>query len=282
MVQEYGKYFGMNTVCFRGGCLTGPNHAGAELHGFLAYLIKCIVTNKHYNVFGYKGKQVRDNIHSWDLVNMFWHYHQNPIPGSVYNAGGGRDNATSILEAIDSVNSILSEINSDHKHWNDFTILEENRIGAHANFKNSRSVGIEIVSIGGLILKDGKYIYGKGSVYKGGSENVVDLGYTYNGYRYYEDISDVQADALTTLLKEIIQRNPEIKVNFTKSYESIYKNVFGLPGIPVKGNKYNTIKPNGGTTGDDSGIFIHATAKGGTHTDTFPSMKMLNVLKNLI
>ena len=131
MVQEYGKYFGMNTVVFRGGCLTGPNHAGAELHGFLAYLIKCIVTGKHYNVFGYKGKQVRDNIHSWDLVNMFWHYHQNPIPGSVYNAGGGRSNSTSILEAIDSVNSILSDMNPKHKPWNDFTILEENRIGDH-------------------------------------------------------------------------------------------------------------------------------------------------------
>lgn len=131
MVQEYGRYFGMNTVCFRGGCLTGPNHAGAELHGFLAYLIKCIVTNKHYNVFGYKGKQVRDNIHSWDLVNMFWHYHQKPIPGAVYNAGGGRDNSTSILEAIDSVNKILKEINPSHTEWNDFTILDEARIGDH-------------------------------------------------------------------------------------------------------------------------------------------------------
>jgi len=131
MVQEYGRYFGMNTVVFRGGCLTGPNHQGAELHGFLAYLIKCIVTNRHYNVFGYKGKQVRDNIHSWDLVNMFWHYHQNPIPGAVYNAGGGRDNSTSILEAIDSVNQILSEKDPSHTPWNDYTILDDNRIGDH-------------------------------------------------------------------------------------------------------------------------------------------------------
>jgi CDP-paratose 2-epimerase len=131
MVQEYGKYFGMNTVCFRGGCLTGPNHAGAELHGFLAYLIKCIVTGKHYNIFGYKGKQVRDNIHSWDLVNMFWHYHQNPIPGAVYNAGGGRENSTSILEAIDSVNRILTEINPLHETWKNYNVLEENRIGDH-------------------------------------------------------------------------------------------------------------------------------------------------------
>lgn len=131
MVQEYGRYFGMNTVVFRGGCLTGPNHQGAELHGFLAYLIKCIVNNKHYNIFGYKGKQVRDNIHSDDLVSMFLEYHKNPKPGAVYNAGGGRENSTSILEAIDSANSILKEINPKHKDWNDYTILEDNRIGDH-------------------------------------------------------------------------------------------------------------------------------------------------------
>ena len=107
MVQEYGKYFGMNTVSFRGGCLTGPRHQGAELHGFLSYLIKQMVHNGDYTVFGYKGKQVRDNIHSFDLVNMFWHYIQNPRPGEVYNAGGGRGNDTSILEAIATVNSIL-------------------------------------------------------------------------------------------------------------------------------------------------------------------------------
>jgi CDP-paratose 2-epimerase len=131
MVQEYGRYFGMNTVVFRGGCLTGPNHAGAELHGFLSYLIKCIVNRKHYNVFGYKGKQVRDNIHSWDLVNMFWHYHQNPIPGAVYNAGGGRENSTSILEAIETVNKTIQSIYPEHEWWNDYTILDENRIGDH-------------------------------------------------------------------------------------------------------------------------------------------------------
>jgi CDP-paratose 2-epimerase len=85
MVQEYGKYFGLNTVCFRGGCLTGPNHKGAELHGFLSYLIKCIITDKDYTIFGYKGKQVRDNIHSSDLVDMFWEYHLNPKQGVVYN-----------------------------------------------------------------------------------------------------------------------------------------------------------------------------------------------------
>nr|MCU0391561.1 NAD-dependent epimerase/dehydratase family protein [Thermoflexibacter sp.] len=90
MVQEYGRYFGMKTGVFRGGCLTGPNHSGAQLHGFLSYLMKCAITGNHYTVFGYKGKQVRDNIHSWDLVNMFWHFYLNPREGEVYNAGGGR------------------------------------------------------------------------------------------------------------------------------------------------------------------------------------------------
>ena len=125
MCQEYGKYFGMNVGIFRGGCLTGPNHAGAELHGFLSYLVKCIVTNKPYTIFGYKGKQVRDNIHSWDLVNMFWHFHQNPKQGEVYNAGGGRNNSTSILEAIDTINRIAET------NWSNYTISEKNRIGDH-------------------------------------------------------------------------------------------------------------------------------------------------------
>lgn len=131
MVQEYGRYFGMNTVVFRGGCLTGPNHAGAELHGFLSYLMKCIVNEKPYTIFGYKGKQVRDNIHSWDLVNMFWHYHQNPKPGSVYNAGGGRENSTSILEAIDKANEILINKGIKSKAWNNYKIDPQNRIGDH-------------------------------------------------------------------------------------------------------------------------------------------------------
>lgn len=125
MCQEYGKYFGMNVGVFRGGCLTGPNHAGTELHGFLSYLVKCIVNDKPYKIYGYKGKQVRDNIHSWDLVNMFWHFHQNPKQGEVYNVGGGRDNSTSILEAIDSINKI------GKTNWSNYTILEENRIGDH-------------------------------------------------------------------------------------------------------------------------------------------------------
>ena len=125
MCQEYGKYFDMNVGIFRGGCLTGPNHAGAELHGFLSYLVKCIVNDKPYTIFGYKGKQVRDNIHSWDLVNMFWHFHQNPKQGEVYNVGGGRDNSTSILEAIDTINRIAVT------NWYNYTISEQNRIGDH-------------------------------------------------------------------------------------------------------------------------------------------------------
>ena len=131
MVQEYGQYFGMNTVVFRGGCLTGPNHAGSELHGFLSYLMKCIVNEKPYTIFGYKGKQVRDNIHSWDLVNMFWHYHMNPKPGAVYNAGGGRENSISILEAIDKANDILIRKGVKSKSWTNYKIDPQNRIGDH-------------------------------------------------------------------------------------------------------------------------------------------------------
>lgn len=100
LVQEYGRYFGMKTASFRGGCLTGPNHAGAELHGFLAYLMKCAVTGGPYTIFGYKGKQVRDNIHSYDLVTAFDQFYRKPRMGEVYNIGGGRENSCSILEAI--------------------------------------------------------------------------------------------------------------------------------------------------------------------------------------
>ncbi len=86
LVQEYGRYFGLKSACFRGGCLTGPGHSGAELHGFLAYLVQCAVTDTPYTVYGYKGKQVRDNIHSYDLVSGFWHFFQNPRIGEVYNS----------------------------------------------------------------------------------------------------------------------------------------------------------------------------------------------------
>jgi CDP-paratose 2-epimerase len=124
MVQEYGKYFGMKTAVFRGGCLTGPNHSGAQLHGFLAYLMKCAISNTHYTIFGYKGKQVRDNIHSYDLVNMFWHFYQNPRNGEVYNAGGGRHANCSMLEAI----TICEQISGNKISY---SYQETNRIGDH-------------------------------------------------------------------------------------------------------------------------------------------------------
>jgi CDP-paratose 2-epimerase len=124
LVQEYGKYFNMNTGIFRGGCLTGPNHSGAQLHGFLSYLMKCAVTGDKYTIFGYEGKQVRDNIHSWDLVNMFWHFHQNPRQGEVYNAGGGRFSNCSMAEAIEMCEAITG------KKMN-YEYSETNRIGDH-------------------------------------------------------------------------------------------------------------------------------------------------------
>lgn len=124
LVQEYGKYFGMKTGVFRGGCLTGPNHSGAKLHGFLSYLMKCAITGEHYTIFGYKGKQVRDNIHSWDLVNMFGHFYQNPKSGEVYNAGGGRFSNCSMIEAIQMAEKITG------KKMN-YSYSEANRIGDH-------------------------------------------------------------------------------------------------------------------------------------------------------
>jgi CDP-paratose 2-epimerase len=124
LVQEYGRYFGMKTVCFRGGCLTGPAHAGAELHGFLSYLMKCTVEGRPYRVFGYKGKQVRDNIHSHDLVNAFWSFYQQPRSGAVYNMGGSRHSNCSMLEAI----QLSEEISGRKLNW---SYLEENRSGDH-------------------------------------------------------------------------------------------------------------------------------------------------------
>jgi CDP-paratose 2-epimerase len=124
LVQEYGKYFNMNTVCFRGGCLTGPQHKGSELHGFLSYIIKSAVENIPYTVFGYKGKQVRDNIHSFDLVNAFWYYYNNPKQGEVYNIGGSRKNSISILETIEF---LKNEYNLNVN----YTISDKNREGDH-------------------------------------------------------------------------------------------------------------------------------------------------------
>jgi CDP-paratose 2-epimerase len=127
MVQEYGRYFDMPTASFRCGCLTGPNHAGAELHGFLSYLMRCAVTGTPYTVHGYRGKQVRDNIHSADLVRAFDAFHARPRPAAVYNMGGGRDSNCSMLEAIrlceqiagKSLNYELSEPArvGDHRWW---------------------------------------------------------------------------------------------------------------------------------------------------------------------
>jgi CDP-paratose 2-epimerase len=124
MVQEYGRYFGMKTAVFRGGCLTGPAHSGAQLHGFLAYLVKCVVTGKPYTVFGYKGKQVRDNIHAHDLVNAFWNVFEKPRVGEVYNMGGSRFSNCSMLEAIE-----MSERLAGKKLV--YTLVDDNRIGDH-------------------------------------------------------------------------------------------------------------------------------------------------------
>jgi CDP-paratose 2-epimerase len=124
LVQEYGRYFGIPTVCFRGGCLTGPQHAGAQLHGFLAYLMRCTVTGDAYTIFGYGGKQVRDNIHAYDVVRAFHAFHRNPRPAAVYNLGGGRDSNVSMLEAIDLCQQIAGrEL--------DYTLSDEPRIGDH-------------------------------------------------------------------------------------------------------------------------------------------------------
>ena len=124
LVQEYGRYFGMRTACFRGGCLTGPNHSGTQLHGFLAYLMKCAVTETPYRIFGYKRKQVRDNIHSADLIRAFHEFFKRPRSGEVYNMGGGRTSNCSMVEAI----SLCEEITDNAFRWE---YHEENRRGDH-------------------------------------------------------------------------------------------------------------------------------------------------------
>jgi CDP-paratose 2-epimerase len=124
LVQEYGRYFGMPTVCFRGGCLTGPQHAGAQLHGFLAYLMKCTVTGTPYEIFGYGGKQVRDNVHAQDVVRAFAAFHAAPRSAAVYNLGGGRESNVSMLEAI----ALCHEISGRELVY---TLSEQPRIGDH-------------------------------------------------------------------------------------------------------------------------------------------------------
>jgi CDP-paratose 2-epimerase len=124
MVQEYGRYFGMKTCCLRGGCLTGPNHSGVELHGFLSYLVRCNVHGKPYRVYGYKGKQVRDNIHSLDVARFIHAFSDNPRCGEVYNIGGGRANSCSILEAFDRI-AALSGKKMQYEY------VDKNREGDH-------------------------------------------------------------------------------------------------------------------------------------------------------
>ena len=124
IVQEYGKNLGLRTVSFRGGCITGPNHSGAQLHGFLSYLVKLTSTKKKYTIIGYKGKQVRDNLHSLDLVKCFWEFYKKPKKGEVYNIGGGRFSSCSIIEALNEVETQL-KVNIKKK------FIAKNRIGDH-------------------------------------------------------------------------------------------------------------------------------------------------------
>jgi CDP-paratose 2-epimerase len=124
LTQEYGRYFGLRTGTFRGGCLTGPAHSGAEMHGFLAYLVKCVVTGKPYTIYGYKGKQVRDNIHAHDMVNAFWEFFCAPRPGEVYNLGGSRHSNCSMLEAI----ALAEKLSGRELRY---TLSDENRSGDH-------------------------------------------------------------------------------------------------------------------------------------------------------
>ncbi len=123
-VQEYGRYFGMKTVCFRGGCLTGPNHSGVELHGFLSYLVKCNLEERTYTIFGYKGKQVRDNIHAFDVARAIHAFIEQPSCGAVYNLGGGRENNCSILEAF----SLTEQITGKKQKYK---YVDKNREGDH-------------------------------------------------------------------------------------------------------------------------------------------------------
>src|SRR5579863_1651684 len=124
LAQEYGRYFGLNVGVFRGGCLTGPNHSGVELHGFLSYLVKVAISGGTYTVFGYKGKQVRDNIHSYDVIQAFESFRRAPRPGEVYNLGGCRENSVSVVEAID----LVADICGRPLHW---SYVDKNRIGDH-------------------------------------------------------------------------------------------------------------------------------------------------------
>jgi CDP-paratose 2-epimerase len=124
LAQEYGRYFGLKVGIFRGGCLTGPHHSGVELHGFLNYLVLVALSESPYTIFGYKGKQVRDQIHSHDVINAFWHFAQDPKPGEVYNLGGGKENAASLIECVD----IIERLSGKRP---ELTYTDQNRIGDH-------------------------------------------------------------------------------------------------------------------------------------------------------
>jgi CDP-paratose 2-epimerase len=125
LAQEYGRYFGLKTGIFRGGCLTGPQHSGVELHGFLNYLVDVALREAPYTIFGYKGKQVRDQIHSYDVINAFWHFAQHPRPGEVYNLGGGKENAASLLECVE----MIAQTTGGKRPK--LSYRDENRIGDH-------------------------------------------------------------------------------------------------------------------------------------------------------
>jgi CDP-paratose 2-epimerase len=124
LAQEYGRYFGLRTGIFRGGCLTGPYHSGVELHGFLSYLVGVALQESPYTIYGYKGKQVRDQIHSHDVISAFWHFAQDPRPGEVYNLGGGKENSASLLESVARIEELTGKRPQ-------ITYSEQNRIGDH-------------------------------------------------------------------------------------------------------------------------------------------------------
>ncbi|HBH49979.1 MAG TPA: NAD-dependent epimerase [Bacteroidales bacterium] len=154
MVQEYGRYFGMPTCCLRGGCLTGPNHSGVELHGFLSYLIRCNLEKKKYTIFGYKGKQVRDNIHSYDVASFIYEFLKAPRIAEVYNLGGGRDNSTSILEAFKRIEGIsgiamIYEYNDQNRQGDHICYISNlSKIKAHyPNWKTTKDLQVTFEEI---------------------------------------------------------------------------------------------------------------------------------------
>ncbi len=164
LVQEYARSFGMKTVCFRCGCITGPGHAGTKLHGFLSYLVQCAVTGRPYTIIGYGGKQVRDNLHAADLVGMFWEYYQAPRPGELYNAGGGRHSNCSVMEAIALCEDLIGQKvpvsydpeprTGDHRWYISDGSKFRRHYPAWASCYDLRSIVDEIAELGGAFGKD--------------------------------------------------------------------------------------------------------------------------------